>query len=136
MSSEVTYTDCLGKPLEARRYALLEGSRVRLVELARIDGDWCVLANGIVEGLVNDAEGDIMRYGDWAVMNNRASLLESLEDIAEVAAMHRRAQSDLIEQLKAVLHFEDGGDNDDFVLGFIRDGRGTIEELLQLKVGA
>lgn len=39
MSNEVVYTDCLGKPLESRRYALLEGSRVRLVELARIDGD-------------------------------------------------------------------------------------------------
>lgn len=74
----------------------------------------------------------VERLSDWTLRNNRESLLESLANIQERAAEANATLDALEREALELLHAGYTDESRDAILGFVRDRRGSPEEIAAL----
>lgn len=133
--------DSNGKPIEADRlYAISKGSKselwisrqtnMGLRFFAKSDGRYLIPSS--IAALMEIDKFFVERLSDWTLRNNRESLLESLANIQERAAEANATLDALEREALELLHAGYTDESRDAILGFVRDRRGSPEEIAAL----
>ena len=129
--------DTKGREIEPTKlYVVVLGSQARTMRAMRSATGEVVLVDEEthhhrIDNLM-EAGFDLFRYCDWIEAQGRARLQQTLMDIQERAESARTTLDRLEEETKEILFAGDNSDSSDHIMGWIRDGRGTIEQLIAM----
>lgn len=97
---------------------------------AKSDGRYLIPSS--IAALMEIDKFFVERLSDWTLRNNRESLLESLANIQERAAEANATLDALEREALELLHAGYTDESRDAILGFVRDRRGSPEEIAAL----
>ena len=126
--------DSKGRAIEpGRRYVVELNSQAQRMDAIRIGGETKLMDGDRrhydIDHLM-EAGFNIYRYCDWIELQGRARLQTALEDAAERAESCRNTLAQLEREVSEMLFAGSNSDSADLIMGFIYDGRGTVEDLL------